>query len=275
MLRKMGCFGLGWRQEQADGVSRFLRQAYRNLSPAVRGWLALLRDFYVDRDKPNARRRLRAGIQPVATQISQAAALHKGERIFVDCGFNTGEVLQGFIDFLPKDFKYYGFEINEPLFAQAALGLLQRNSEIVSLQFQAVSDRDGEAEFFSSGTSHGLVIGEATTIVHGMLTDVRQYDRPQKARAIDFSNWVGQIVRKHTSAIGWPPYVVIKMDIEGAECMVLEHMANMGTLNNINFLMIEFHSYLFEGNLRREYEMREERLRSILADRGVQVIEWG
>src|SRR5262249_4953764 len=130
-----------------------------------------------------------------------------------------------------------------------------------------------EAEFFHSGTRHGLVIGEATTIVQDMLADVTQHDRPQKARAIDFSNWVGQIVRNHTS--GRPPYVVIKMDIEGAECMVLEHMANMGTLNNINYLIIEFHSYLFKGSLRQEYEVREERLRGILADRGVQVIEWG
>jgi FkbM family methyltransferase len=273
MLKKMGFWALGSGQEQADVVWRFLRQAYRNLSPAVRGWLAPLRDFYVDRDIPNARRRLHAVIQPVAAQISQAAALHKGERIFVDCGFNTGEVLQSYIDFLPKDFKYYGFEVNEPLFAQAALGLLHRNPEIVSLQFQAVSDRDGEAEFFFSGTNHGLVIGEGSTIVQGKLPDVTQYDRPQKARAIDFSNWVGQVARNHTS--GRPPYVVIKMDIEGAECLVLEHMADMGTLNNINILIIEFHSNQFEGNLRQEYEMREDRLRGILADRGVQVIEWG
>jgi FkbM family methyltransferase len=273
MLRKIRALGLGSRQEQADVVWRFLRQAYRKLPTAVRGWLAPLRDSYVDRHIPDARRRLRAGIQPVAAQISEAAALHKGERIFVDCGFNTGEVLQSFIDFLPKDFKYYGFEVNEPLFSKAALGLLHHNPEIVSLRFQAVSDRDGEAAFFHSGTSHGLVIGEGTTIVQGMLPDDTQYDRPQKARAIDFSNWVGQIVRNHTS--GGPPYVVIKMDIEGAECMVLEHMANMGTLNNINFLIIEFHSHLFQGNLRQEYEMREDRLRGVLADRGVQVIEWG
>ena len=270
MLRKMG---LGSRRERADVSWRYLRQAFRKLPPALRGWLAPLRDSYVDRHIPDARRRLHAGIQPVAARISQAATLHKGERIFVDCGFNTGEVLQGFIDFLPKDFKYYGFEVNEPLFAQAASGLLHRNPAILSLQFLAVSDRDGEAEFFHSGTSHGLVIGEATTIVQGMLADVAQYNRPQKTRALDFSKWVDQIVRIHTS--GWPPYVVIKMDIEGAECMVLEHMANMGTLSHINILIIEFHSYLLQGNLRREYEGREERLRGILADRGVQVIEWG
>ncbi len=273
MLRKMGFWGLGSGQEQAAVVRRFLRQAYRSLPPAARGWVAPLRDFYVDRHIPDARRGLHAEIQPVAAQISQAAALHKGERIFVDCGFNTGEALQSFIDFLPKDFKYYGFEVNEPLFAQAALGLLHRNPEIVSLQFQAVSDRDGEAEFFFSGTSHGLVVGEGTTIVQGKLPDVTQYDRPQKARAIDFSNWVGQVARNHTS--GQPPFVVIKMDIEGAEYLVLEHMADMGTLNNINILIIEFHSNQFEGNLRQEYEMREDRLRGILADRGVQVIEWG
>jgi FkbM family methyltransferase len=273
MLRKTGLFGLGSGKEQAAVVWRFLRQAYRSLPPAARGWVAPLRDFYVDRHIPDARRRLHAVIQPVAAQISQAAAWHKGERIFVDCGFNTGEVLQSFIDFLPKDFKYYGFEVNEPLFAQAALGLLHRNPEIVSLQFRAVSDRDGEAEFFFSGTSHGLVIGEGTTIVQGRRPDVAQYDRPQKARAIDFSNWVSQVARNHAGRRS--PYVVLKMDIEGAEYLVLEHMADMGTLNNINILIIEFHSNQFEGNLRQEYEMREDRLRGILADRGVQVIEWG
>ncbi len=67
----------------------------------MRGWIGPLRDFYVDSDIPNARRRLRASIQPVAAQISQASALHKGEKILVDCGFNTGEVLQSFIDLLP------------------------------------------------------------------------------------------------------------------------------------------------------------------------------
>jgi FkbM family methyltransferase len=273
MLRKTGFCALGSGQERAALVRRFLRRAYRSLPTAARGWFAPLRDFYVDRHIPDARRHLNALIQPVAAQISQAAALHKGQKIFVDCGFNTGEVLQGFIDVLPKDFKYYGFDVNEPLFGQAALGLLHRNPEIVSLQFQAVSDRDGEAEFFFSGTNHGLVIGEGTTIVQGKLPDATQYDRPQKVRAIDFSNWVAQMVRNYTS--GRPPYVVIKMDIEGAECLVLEHMADMGTLNNINILIIEFHSNQFEGNLRQEYEMREDRLRGILADRGVQFIEWG
>jgi FkbM family methyltransferase len=273
----MGLWGLGSGQEQADSVSRFLRQAFRNLSPALRAWLAPLRNFYVERDIPNARRRLRAGIQPVAAQISEMSAQHKGERIFVDCGFNKGEVLQGFIDFLPKDlqFKYYGFEVNAPLFAKAAADLCRRNPEIISLEFQAVSDRDGEVEFFSSGTSHGLVVGEATSIVPDMPADVTRCAHSQKAKAIDFSKWVNEIVRKHTSASGQPPYIVIKMDIEGAECMVLEHMESMGTLNNINFLVIELHSYLFEGGLRQEYEMREQRLLRILADKGVQVVQWG
>jgi FkbM family methyltransferase len=269
----MGFFGLGLGHEQAAVVQRFLRQAYRSLPRPARGWLAPVRNFYVDRRIPDARRQLHTAVQRVAAQISQAAAPHKGERIFVDCGFNTGEVLQSSIDFLPKDFKYYGFEVNEPLFARTALGLLQRNPEIVSLQFQAVSDKAGEVEFFSSGTSHGLIKGEGTTIVQGRRQDVTQYDRPQKVRAIDFSDWLGQVARNHTS--GQPPYVAIKMDIEGAKCPLLEHMADMGTLNNINVLIIEFHSKQFEANLRQKYEMREDRLRGILAVKGVQVIEWG
>jgi len=256
-----------------DYMWSFLRWSYRSLPSGIRGWLAPLRDGYVEKDIPNARRRLLAGIQPVAAQIGHAVALHNGERIFVDCGFNKGEVLQGFIDFLPKDFKYYGFEVNEPLFAEFARSMLQRNPEIISLQFQGVSDKDGEIEFFASGTDHGLVIGEATTIIQGMPASSHRYDRPSKAIAIDFAKWVEQIVKKHTS--GQPPYLVIKMDIEGAEYMVLEHMDNMGTLSNINFLIIEFHSHLFEGSQRQEYEAREKRVRDILVDRGVQVLVWG
>jgi FkbM family methyltransferase len=257
-----------------DDVRHYLRQAFRSLPPAVRGWLSPLRDSYVENDIPNARRRLLATIQPVAAQISREAATHKGERVFVDCGFNTGEVLQGFIDTLPKGFKYYGFEVNEPLFAELAKDLLRRNPEVVSLQFQAVSDRDGEIEFFPSGTDHGLVIGEATTIIQGMPADGERYGRARKAKSIDFSKWVDQVVQKHTSG-QQPPYLAIKMDIEGAEYMVLEHMNDMGTLSRINYLIIEYHSYLFEGSLRQEYEAREERLRALLAKGNVQVQEWG
>jgi FkbM family methyltransferase len=233
-----------------------------------------LRDSYVEHDIPNARRRLLAIIQPVAAQITQAAAGHKGERVFVDCGFNKGEVLQGFIDSLPKGFQYYGFEVNEPLFAELARDLRRRNPEVVSLQFRAVSDQDGEIEFFASGTNHGLVIGEATTIVQGMSADAERYDHPQKTQSIDFSKWVEQIVHKHTRG-QQPPYLAIKMDIEGAEYMVLEHMNNTGTLRTINYLIIEYHSYLFEGNQRHEYEVRERHLRAILAEGGVRVHEWG
>ena len=217
---------------------------------------------------------MHAIIQPVAAQISQAAALHKGERVFVDCGFNKGEVLQGFIDNLPKGFKYYGFEVNEPLFGDLARDLRRRNPDVVSLQFGAVSDQDGEIEFFASGTDHGLVIGEATTVIQGMPADAERYAHPQKAQSIDFSKWVDEIVQKHTSG-QQSPYLAIKMDIEGAEYMVLEHMNKMGTLNKINYLIIEYHSYLFEGNQRQEYEAREKHVRALLAKGGVQVHEWG
>ena len=257
-----------------DDVRHYLRRVFRSLPPGVRGLLSPLRNSYVENDIPNARRRLLALIQPVAAQISQAAALHKGEKVFVDCGFNKGEVLQGFIDNLPKGFKYYGFEVNEPLFSELARDLCRRNPEVVALQFLAVSDRDGEIEFFASGTDHGLVIGEATTIIQGMPADAERYANPQKARSIDFSKWVDQIVQKHTNG-QQPPYLVVKMDIEGAEYMVLEHMNNMGMLSRINYIVIEYHSYLFDGNQREEYEARERHVRAILAKEGIQVHEWG
>lgn len=257
-----------------DDVRPYLRGIFRSLPKGVRKRLSPFRDSYVENDIPNARRRLLSSIQPVAEQISQAAALHNGERVFVDCGFNKGEVLQGFIDNLPTGFKYYGFEVNEPLFAEFAHNLRLRNPGIVSLQFRAVCDHDGEIEFYASGVDHGLVIGEATTIIGGMPADAERYARPQMAKSVDFSKWVNKIVQEHT--IGQqPPYLVVKMDIEGAEYLVLEHMNKMGTLGMINYLIIEYHSYLFEGKQRQEYEAREDHVRDLLAKAAVQVHQWG
>jgi hypothetical protein len=65
------------------------------------------------------------------------------------------------------------------------------------------------------------------------------------------------------------------MDIEGAKYIVLEHMNNMGTLSRINYLIIEYHSYLFVGHHQQEYEAREKHLRALLGKVGVPVHEWG
>ena len=69
--------------------------------------------------------------------------------------------------------------------------------------------------------------------------------------AIDFSRWLKEMVARHTEADGSKPFVVVKMDIEGAEYAVLEELVHDGTIALISELMVEFHTQQFDQNQRR------------------------
>jgi len=87
---------------------------------------------------------------------------------------------------------------------------------------------DGEITFYASGRRHG----QANSI----------YPNPNKPRnensrqleCIDFSNWIKDTFSKDD-------YIVLKMDIEGAEYDVLSKMLADKTLDYINVMYLECH----------------------------------
>src|SRR4026209_855435 len=85
-----------------------LRWGYKRLPRIVRKAVRPLRnlgaDFY-------NRRQFDRIVERTAAQISEDAQSHPGQKLFVDCGFNAGLMLERYVRALPE-FLFYGFEIN-------------------------------------------------------------------------------------------------------------------------------------------------------------------
>jgi hypothetical protein len=83
------------------------------------------------------------------------------------------------------------------------------------------------------------------------------------------------MVARHTEADGSKPFVVVKMDVEGAEYAVLEQLLHNGTITLVSELMVEFHTQRFDKNQRPHYARREAAIREELCYLPVKILSWG
>jgi FkbM family methyltransferase len=254
-----------------EQILETLRWAYKDSPRVVRKTLRPFRDIGADY---NNRLKLNRIIVRTAAQISKDAQSHPGQKIFVDCGFNTGEVLERFVKALPG-FRFYGFEVNYQYFAESAAELQKRHPNILGLNFSAVSDHDGTASFHIAGEKRGILRGEATTILPDFNEEQFIEERPHEVPAIDFSRWLKEMIARHTEADGSKPFVAVKMDIEGAEYAVLEKLVHDGTITLISELMVEFHTQQFDTNQRPHYARREADIRDELSHFPGKILGWG
>ena len=109
-----------------------LRWAYKRSPRAVRKALGPFRDIGADY---YTRLHFNRIIMRAAAQINNDAQSHPGQKIFVDCGFNAGEMLKRFVTALP-DFQFYGFEVNSQYFAEQRSGIAKTLSEYSRPEFQ-------------------------------------------------------------------------------------------------------------------------------------------
>ena len=54
--------------------------------------------------------------------------------------------------------------------------------------------------------------------------------------------------------------IIVKMDIEGAEILLLERLISTGTIKMISILYVEFHSQFLEGENAKQTSGREQKL---------------
>ena len=81
---------------------------------------------------------------------------------------------------------------------------------------------------------------------------------------IDFAHWI----KNNCNA---EDFIVCKLDIEGAEYQVLEHMHELGVLNWINYLYVEWHATMIND---AELLQKEQQLRSIIQSYDINLVEW-
>lgn len=178
--------------------------------------------------------------------------------IFVDAGSYDGDSIEQFknwrkIAFPDKeDWIIYGFEPN-PKFRDK-LEALASDKVIISNRAAWIEYHTTQFALESSETPLG------STLMSGKK---KIWDNNEKidVQAFDFSAWLRQFE---------DDFVVVKMDIEGAEFPILEKMIADGTDKICDYLMVEFHP-----NKVVEYTTTDKNiLIDKLKSRGVNILEW-
>jgi len=188
--------------------------------------------------------RLKSSPRAVQHRFARRRASRK---VFIDCGANTCTVLRSFIAKLP-DFEFFAFEPQPEL--RDAGEEIARDHPTVTFISKAVWIRDEDLEFFLA-TKWGPNHRGASTLLHGHADFAKiDYSTPLRVTAIDFSRWLGENFTADD-------YLIVKMDIEGAEYDVLEKMLADGTLSLVDELKVEFHQPM-------NNEISEERHRRLL-----------
>jgi FkbM family methyltransferase len=158
-------------------------------------------------------------------------------RVFIDCGANTCRGLRDFIGKHP-DFEFFAFEPQPDLQHEIAEVVCEYPEVKVTFYGKAVWVADEVLNFFLA-TNWGPNHRGGSTLLKGHIHNEARvdYDHPLSVDAIDFSRWLSTNFSERD-------YIVIKMDIEGAEYEVLEKMIRDGTLQMVNELYVEFHQHM-------------------------------
>jgi len=209
----------------------------------------------IGRAASSAKHGLKHGLMGRYSAIRRAPRARSARRrILVDCGANTCAVLRGFIKQLP-DFEFFAFEAQPELAAEGERVIRELPQIKIHYFSKAVWIRDEELNFYLA-TRWGPNYRGGSTLVTGNARkqSAIDYDSPVRVAAIDFSRWLGENFVPED-------YVIVKMDIEGAEYDVLEKVIADGNLPLIDELIIEFHQRMNGGISKARHNALVRRLR--------------
>lgn len=145
------------------------------------------------------------------------------EKIFIDLGYNIGQSTSFFHKLVPdsNEYKIHAFEPDS-----------RNNSKFdyslpINYYKQAAWVYDGVIKFYLGSLSFASTINSTKT------TNVNT-DNYTEVECIDLSNFIINNFNKQD-------YIILKVDIEGAEYQLLEHLITTQAIEYIDDLFVEFH----------------------------------
>ena len=155
--------------------------------------------------------------------------------IFIDCGYNVGDVTNSVHQEKGDQYEYFAFEANPYLFEahknRHPFCKLEQKAvwiEDCTLPFYVVKiDRYGKENPFTGASTLNKKKSQWNMNIHKEEEEV-------EAEAINFSNFILNNFKKEDN-------IVVKMDIEGAEYAILNKMLDDHSIDYINHLIVEFH----------------------------------
>lgn len=160
------------------------------------------------------------------------------KKIFIDGGARIGESIEILLD-KREDLKgcdVYMFECNDA--HHQTLYDIQKNNKNYNfiIRTEALWNHDGESDFFISIDQWG----DLGCTLDPSKREKLDFSNPKKVKTIKFSDFVNQFEDDD--------YIVIKLDIEGAEYNVVEDLIQTGVIKKVNELFIEWHDHFFTKN---------------------------
>lgn len=147
-------------------------------------------------------------------------------KIFIDAGANDGCSVRRFRQEIDPNNNYeiYSFEI-DPDFANCF-----NNFPKLTFFNKAVWIRDGIEKFYRSFAKEK----DGGSLIKTKRTGNLDKENPIFVETIDFSKWIKNSFSRND-------YIILKMDIEGAEYKVISKMLDDNTFDYMNELWIEWH----------------------------------
>lgn len=149
--------------------------------------------------------------------------------ILIDCGFTDGRAVKDILSGKDGDWIVYGFEPNKDFYGKTLDSQFRTvfipaavwTSNCIKTYFRCNDESENEYE-------------------KNNIVDINDGESSELVVCLDLSDWMDK-------AISPEDHVILKLDIEGSEFEVLEHLLNTGKLSLVKELMVEWHERFFEA----------------------------
>ena len=144
-------------------------------------------------------------------------------KVFLDCGAHKATSIKKFREEYPnsKDYEIISFECN-PKFKS-----ILENTNGITFYNKAVWVKDGIEKFY---IGHGA----SSSLIHGKTRGNLDFDNPIEVDCIDLSKWITENFDKDD-------YIILKLDVEGAEYSILQNLLDTNYISYINEIYLEWH----------------------------------
>jgi len=160
------------------------------------------------------------------------------KKIFIDGGARVGETIDVLLDKRDdlKGCDVYLFECNSD--HNDVLNEIAKNNTNYNFMVreEAIWKENGEMKFYISKDRWG----DLGCTLDPSKREILDLEHPRVVKTIDFSEFL--------FGFNDDDYLVVKLDIEGAEYEVIESIIESGAINKIDELFIEWHDHFFDKN---------------------------
>lgn len=160
------------------------------------------------------------------------------KNIFIDCGAHLGQTIDCFkLSNAYKNNKWdiYSFEAINDLSK-----IISKKHPDINVINKAIWINDGNINFYQTKIKKNyikneeLLYGQGSSLMVEKISGELDKENPILIPCIDLSNWIKNNFNKDDN-------IWLKIDIEGAEYEVLNHLIETNIISYINKLFIEFH----------------------------------